>query len=180
MWTLNKFLCFDLEAGGKFLAWFGMISCIVLIPVVIWELIYFPSMPCDDFMKLVDTFVKKYTDKMGLIECDDIKEAFVNLLLITLVSYCCIFVAYFLLLRGIVKKSHKLVLPVIVFVIIFLITHASVLIFVLVVDGPCHCYFFVEVFAVIVGIYIFLTLYSLYVKYRDENGGNGGNIQYNK
>ncbi|XP_070508825.1 uncharacterized protein [Chironomus tepperi] len=180
MFTINKFLCFELEAGGKFLGWFGLIGSALFVPIFILEIVFFPSIPCGHFIRFVDRYLKSFIDELGLYECNEIKGAFVNILLFFVVLYTIVFVLYFLLLRGISTRTHKKILPLVVFIAIGLIGHVVFLPYVLFTKGPLNGLFIYEVFAFTIAVYVFLTFYSIYVKIRDENSRNIVSIKFDK
>ncbi|KAL7050841.1 hypothetical protein ACKWTF_004242 [Chironomus riparius] len=159
--TVDGCCCFGLETAGKILGWLGIIFGSITIISILIGIGFLATLSCDD-LEESDEF-KKVTEDYSLPDCAALKTAIIVALVIFLII--CLISTFIdvLLIRGIQTRNPGKLIPSVVFQAIGTVSSIIRELLAFSMTGVLR--------AVVIGgfmFYIFLVLYSLYVRIRNE------------
>ncbi|XP_070499286.1 uncharacterized protein [Chironomus tepperi] len=170
MWTVDKFLMFELETGGQFWAWLGIIVNSIFMVLLLLAFFFLNSIDCDDIL----TFLKELNAEEGLTvdNCQKLHTGFKGFLIITIILLIVGLILLFLLVTGIKKRNHCQILPAAIAQGI----DAVLLLIFAPFSGSIGSFVTITIVGAI-WFYMFIVLISLYKKIKDEKRGTY-NAQY--
>ncbi|KAL7050831.1 hypothetical protein ACKWTF_004236 [Chironomus riparius] len=170
MWTVDKFLIFELETGGQFWGWFGIIINTISVVLLFLTILFLNSITCDDVL----TFLKELNANDGLSyeQCQALHVGIKGFIIISILLLMVGLILLTLLVLGIKNRNHCQILPAAIAqgidaVIILIFAPFS---------GSFRSFLFLT-FVGVIWFYMFVVLISLYKKIKDEKRG-AYNAQY--
>ncbi|XP_037043423.1 uncharacterized protein LOC119079541 [Bradysia coprophila] len=160
---VNKFLCFSLETGVLAISWFLLCVFIIVELIINYSLVQ-TLIRCENWKNTAthnDTdLIKDLTDTSDT-NCFETSStvlvALLALLLLALVVFC------LLCIKGTKERNHRLIKPLMIWEGILTVTSV-----ISIVSNPLN-----GIVMSILNAYMFVTLYSLYLKLKAEHEGDG-------
>ncbi|XP_070498720.1 uncharacterized protein [Chironomus tepperi] len=109
---LNSFLCFNLEVGGKFISWLGMLRYELNMIILLVLMCIIGFFPCEDIAEQVN----KIALASKFLNSCSIAKAFLLWVIITILAFnLAMFYIYYALYEGILKNCARQIVPGIIF-----------------------------------------------------------------
>ncbi|XP_070499284.1 uncharacterized protein [Chironomus tepperi] len=112
MFKVSKFLCYELDKGGKIIGWIGKICCIIPIVILTILLVIGVFMSCENVMTILQKHPEIQTEV--ILDCYTAKLAFGIISVIIIAVYALFYYIYSLLIRGIDNRNHCQVRPALI------------------------------------------------------------------
>ncbi|CRL06844.1 CLUMA_CG019498, isoform A [Clunio marinus] len=158
MWTVNSFMCWELETGGLVIGWFCLILYILTSIILGFVSVGILPLSCKQREEIDENF--NYNFSMSICE-----NYSLYLFIVVFVMILCFVFAYFayLLIKGTKQRKHSLVMPMMILTILAIALELLGLLKVFTLQQLVH-----RLVNIFVYCYMTLVIYSLYDKFKKE------------
>lgn len=164
MFLVENFLCcFELETGGLFFGWLGLVCDTISVLLLVALNFFVAKAKCEDIQQAFETIGQEISSE----QCDVIKTGTIVISVVSILFLLGLIVIDYLLIKGVRRRNHTLIRPFVIATAIagILLTAGNILTFSL--RGLITAIVYTLMYG-----YIYACLYSLYVKIRDEKRGS--------